>query len=269
MEKAVIDGKLSFSRSGATAKSVNWLSLIVPKDSEIIKENLQEYKNKEFIPNSLKHSENTQAYYENRYDSSIKWIEENNHAVISNGPFYLETYSPESRTITVKAFEDESYPFKIGKWSEFQNVQFPVIKKIDISKIIQYGESADILIETKNADSILYFLMDSKGKIQASEKLNVEENKVIIKITSSITKKLQPGANSVKVFAISNSVLKPDFYESSFLVSKNNAELPSVMINISNIENEINHNTWFISIVLITVIIGVIAYAKIKVNRNR
>ena len=264
MEKAVVDGKVSFSRSGATAKSVNWLSLIVPKDAEIIKENLQEYKNKKIIPNSLKQSENMQQYYENRYDSSIKWIEENNHAVISNGPFYLESYSPESRTITVKAFEDESYPFKIGKWSEFENVQFPIIKKIEMSKIIQYGESADILVETENTDSILYFLMDSKGNIQASEKLNVEENKVIIKITSEITKKLQPGANSIKVFAISNSVLKPDFYESSFLVSKNNVELPSVMVNISNIENEINHNIWIIPIMLIIVIIGVIVYVKTK-----
>jgi len=41
------------------------------------------------------------------------------------------------------------------------------------------------------------------------------------------------------------------------------------MVNISNIENEVNHNTWFISIVLIVIVIGVIAYAKIKVNRNR
>jgi peptide/nickel transport system substrate-binding protein len=264
MEKAVVDGKVSFSRSGATAKSVNWLSLIVPKDAEIIKENLKEYKNKEFVPNSLKQSENTQQYYENRYDSSIKWIEENNHAVISNGPFYLESYSPESRTITVKAFEDESYPFKIGKWSEFENVQFPIIKKIEMSKIIQYGERTDVLVETKNADSILYFLMDSKGNIQASEKSNVEENKVIIKITSAITKKLQPGANSIKVFAISNSVLKPDFYESSFLVSKNNIELPSVMVNISNIENEINYNIWIIPILLMIMIIGFMVYVKTK-----
>jgi len=264
MEKAVTDGKVSFSRSGATAKSVNWLSLIVPKDAQMIKENLQEYKNKGFIPNSLKENENTQQYYENRYDSSIKWIEENNHAVISNGPFYLESYSPESRTIIVKTFEDESYPFKIGKWSEFENVQFPIIKKIDMGKIIQYGERGDILIETENTDSILYFLTDTKGKIQASEKLNVKENKVTIKMTSEITKKLQPGANSIKVFAISNSVLKPDFYESSFLISKNNLELPSAMINISNIENEKDHNMWIIPIILIITIIGVIAYVKIK-----
>ena len=194
----------------------------------------------------------------------LSGLKENNHAVISNGPFYLESYSPESRTITVKAFEDESYPFKIGKWSEFENVQFPIIKKIEMSKIIQYGERTDVLVETKNADSILYFLMDSKGNIQASEKSNVEENKVIIKITSAITKKLQPGANSIKVFAISNSVLKPDFYESSFLVSKNNIELPSVMVNISNIENEINYNIWIIPILLMIMIIGFMVYVKTK-----
>ena len=120
------------------------------------------------------------------------------------------------------------------------------------------------MIETENTDSILYFLMDSKGNIQDSEKLNVKDNKVIIKITSAITKKLQSGANSIKVFAISNSVLKPDFYESSFLVSKNNVELPSAKINISNIENEINYNIWIIPITLIIVIIGFIAYVKSK-----
>jgi peptide/nickel transport system substrate-binding protein len=262
MEKAVTDGKVSFSRSGATAKSVNWLSLIVPKDAEIIKENLEEYQNKKIIPDSLKQSENTRQYYENRYDSSIKWIEENNHAVISNGPFYLESYSPESRTITVKTSEDESYPFKIGKWSEFENAQFPIIKKIEMSKIVQYGESTDVLIETENADSALYFLMDSKGSIQASEKLNLEENEVVIKIASEITSKLQTGANSIKVFAISNSVLKPDFYESSFLVSKNNAELPSVTVNKPNIQNEIIHNMWIVPIILTIVITGFIVYLK-------
>ena len=41
-------------------------------------------------------------------------LKSNNHAVISNGPFYLESYSPESRTIKVSAFEDDSYPFKKG-----------------------------------------------------------------------------------------------------------------------------------------------------------
>lgn len=261
MEKAVMDGKVSFSRSGATSKNVNWLSLIVPKDAEMIKEYLQEYKDNKFIPKSLKQNENTSQYYENRYDSSIKWIEKNNHAVISNGPFYLQSYAPESRTITVKTFEDESYPFKIGKWSEFENAQFPIIKKINMSKAIQYGKNMKVVIETEKTDSILYFLIDSKGKIQASEKLNVNGDTISIEIVSDMTKNLQIGANSIKIFAISNSVLKPDFYESSFLVTEKNLELHNNVIKIENKEDKIDYNIWIIPIVLI---IGIAIYLKIK-----
>ena len=264
MEKAVMDGKVSFSRSGATNKNVNWLSLIIPNDAEIIKEYLQEYKDTKFIPNALKENKNQYEYYENRYDSSIKWIEKNNHAVISNGPFYLETYSPESRTITVKTFEDNSYPFKNGKWSEFENVQFPIIKKIGMDKIIQQGKNMEIVVETEEANSILYFIMDSKGKIQSTEKLNIDKDKVTIKITSEATKKLQVGANNIKIFAISDSVLKPDFYESNFLVSENNSKIPISIINPSNIENEKNYNTELISIIVIILIIGIIIFVKTK-----
>ena len=53
MEKAVIDGKVSFSRSGATSKNVNWLSLIIPNDANLIKEYLQEFKEVNHIPISL------------------------------------------------------------------------------------------------------------------------------------------------------------------------------------------------------------------------
>ena len=210
-------------------------------------------------------SRHSDQYFENRYDSSINWIEENNHAVISNGPFYLESYIPESRTITVKTFENESYPFKIGKWSEFEKTQFPNIKRVEMSKTIQSGKNIDIEIETEYANSILYFLIDSKGKIQASEKLNVNENTVSIEITSNMTKNLQIGANSIKIFAISNSVLKPDFYESSFLVTEKKIELYNNIIDIEYKEEETDYSVLIIPIV---VIIGIATYLKIKANRN-
>jgi peptide/nickel transport system substrate-binding protein len=264
MEKAVMDGKVSFSRSGATNKNINWLSLIVPNDAAIIKDYLQEYKDSKFIPNSLTENQKSVKYYENRYNSSIKWIESNNHAVISNGPFYLESYSPESRTITVKSFEDNSYPHKIGKWSEFENTQFPIIKNIDMDKIVKQGKNIEIIVETNNADSILYFIINSKGKIQSTEKLKMYEDKVLINITSEESEKLQVGANSIKIFAMSNLVLKPDFYESSFLVSETNLEELKITIDSSNIENKINYNIWIIGIIGIVIIIAIITYLKIQ-----
>ena len=260
MEKAVIDGKVSFSRSGATSKNINWLSLIVPNDAILIKSYLQEFKEENYIPIAFKNDIKNSEYYQNRYDSSINWIENNNHAVISNGPFYLESYAPESRTITVKAFEDDTYPFKIGKWSEFENVQFPIIKKIDLKKVIMKGDELKIGIKTVNSDSILYFLTNNEGELIESEKIKVNDENMIINVSVEKTEKLGMGANNIKIFAMSNSVLKPDYYESSFIVTNEKIELPTSGIDgIEFTENKEDNIIWIIPII---VIVGIIIYLK-------
>ena len=264
MEKAVTDGKVSFSRSGATSKNVNWLSLIVPNDAQIIKEYLKEFKENKFIPNSLKQSQIQHQYFEDRFDSSIKWIEEKNHAVISNGPFYLETYSPESRTIQVKAFEDDSYPFEAGTWSKFENVQFPNIKKVSMEKIVQQGESTQINIETEGVTSLLYFILDNEGSIQISEELEILENQAVIKLASGNAEKLKIGTNQIKIFGVSDSVLKPDIYETNFLVTKEISEIPKTDIEMQNTNAEVNYDIALIGIILISIIIGIAIVVKKK-----
>ena len=260
MEKAVTEGKVSFSRSGATSKNVNWLSLIIPNDANTIKGYLQEFKENNYIPEALNENNQNLKYYQDRYDSSIKWIENNNHAVISNGPFYLESYAPESRTITVRAFDDESYPFKIDKWKEFEDTKFPMIEKIDMEKIIQKDEGFQIEIETENTDFIRYFLINSKGKITSTETIKINEKNTTIILSSEETKELGIGANNIKIFAISDSVLKPDFYESSFIVTKEKTELPINSVDdVKFIENNADYKIWIIPII---VIIGSIIYIK-------
>ena len=264
MEKAVTDGKVSFSRSGATSKNVNWLSLIVPNDAQIIKEYLKEFKENKFIPNSLKQSQIQHQYFEDRFDSSINWIEEKNHAVISNGPFYLETYSPESRTIQVKSFEDDSYPFEAGTWSKFENVQFPNIKKVSMEKIVQQGESTQINIETEGVTSLLYFILDNEGSIQISEELEVSENQIVIKLASDNAEKLKIGTNQIKIFGVSDSVLKPDIYETNFLITKEISEIPKTDIEMQNTNAEVNYDIVLIGIILISIIIGIAIVVKKK-----
>ena len=265
MEKAVTDGKVSFSRSGATNKNVNWLSLIIPNDAKIIEDYLMEFKNSRYIPQSLKESNQNFEYYQKRYESSIRWINEKNHAVISNGPFYLESYSPESRTIKVVAFNDDSYPFEIGRWSEFEKPQFPSIKNIEMEKVVKKGEEFKLVVNTENSGSVLYFLTDSEGTKIKSETLVISNNSAIINIPSETTQNLGTGACNVKIFAISNSVLKPDFYESSFLVTDSNAELPEIPGNdIEFSENDSGYEIWIIPVI---VILGVLIYIK-RNHRN-
>lgn len=260
MEKAVTDGKVSFSRSGATSKNVNWLSLIIPNDVNIIKNNLQEFKETNHMPQSLKESNQNSEYFQKRYDSSIKWIEAHNHAVISNGPFHLESYSPESRTIKVKTFEDDSYPFKKGEWASFEKVKLPAIKKIDMKKIIQHGEELVITIDTKNSDSILYFLTNSQGVIIDSDKLELKADSISFDVISNNLEMLKTGVNNIKIFAISNSVSKPDFYESSFIVTEGHTGLPAS--TYENIEFSESNQEYWIWIIPTVAIIGILAYMR-------
>ncbi len=255
MENAVMDGKLSFSRSGAANKNVNWLSLIVPNDANILKEYLQEFKETKHVPEALKENHPNAEYYQNRYESSIKWIEDRQHAVISNGPFYLESYSPESRTIKVIAFDDDTYPFQKGEWSEFEEIESPLIEKIDIKRLIQKGDEFTISIETKNADSILYFLTNSNGESIISETEKIQNDHSVIKITEKDSKNLGIGANNIKIIATSESVLKPDFYESSFIVTENKAALPESQKNKTEfVENKTEYGLLIIPIAAIIVI---------------
>jgi len=231
--------------------------LSIPNDENTIKSYLQEFRETNYIPDALKDTRDSK-YFQNRYDSSIKWIETNNHAVISNGPFYLESYSPESRTITVREFNDDSYPFKIGKWEQFEKAKFPEIKRIDMENTLQRGEELSLHIETENSNNILYFLTNGDGNMTSSDTIKLDKNNIVIKIPSEITKDLGIGANNIKVFAISNSVLKPDFYESSFIVTESGEELPTSINNIDFSENKPTFWFWVIPLGIIIVIIVVL-----------
>lgn len=264
MEQSVIDGKASFSRSGATNKNVSWISLIIPNDAQMIQSYLNDFSEKKYIPKSLESFETDFNYFDSRYTASSEWVEVNNHAVISNGPFYLSAYSPEARSITVNAFDDETYPFKLGHWSEFEKTEFPKITKVDSPDIIQKGTELEINVETAHTDSVLYFLTDSNGNSTLSELIKIDKNSTSIKIPGEKTEKLDTGAKDLKIFAISNSVLKPDYYSTSFLVVENKGELPE--INQKNIE--FNKNDSFEVIWLIVPIIIVATTIFIKKRKQ-
>ncbi len=266
MEQAVIDGKAAFSRTDAQAKNLNWFSLIIPRDAMLTRQYLEEFSESNTIPKSLAGFDNDPNYFDSRYASSIRWIEQKNHAVISNGPFYLDSYSPEARTITVKAFDDETYPYKAGYWSQFENVSLPQITKINVPEKILKGTALEIPIQTTHATSLYYFVNDGSGATITSGILPIQNDTVQILLTPEITSFMSDG-NDLKVYAISDSVLKPDIYTTSFLV-------------LDSIDDEFNetmllqekNNTQFdygpIFIIMGVIVIGIVLYIR-KTRKRR
>lgn len=263
MEQAVIDGRVSFSRTDAQAKDLNWLSLIIPRDALLLQQYLVQFKSLKTIPPSLHSQDLDWEYYDSRYGAAIGWIEEKNHAVISNGPFYLDGYSPEARTITVKSFVDDSYPFGAGYWKEFENVSLPKIIHVTMPEKVVRGLRADVVIETADATDLYYFVSDAMGSLVDSGILDVSNGSASIVLSDASAGVMRQGANDLKLYAVSDSVLRPDIYTASFLVVESdphNADEPTIEQNITKTVK--SENIGIASLILGIIIIGAMLYVR-------
>ena len=267
-EDAVVDGKVSFSRSGGVSKSVNWLSLLVPNDANIIKEHLIKFKESKYIPPSLRDSEYDWQYFEGRYDAAIRWIDENRHAIISNGPFYLNNYSPESRTITINSFDSTGYPFDAGKWEKFEQIKFPKITNVEIPNVVDLKKPLSILVKTTDSSTIHYFISNPKGETVVSGIKPVDNNSSEIILAAEETSHLVVGANTLKIFSSSDEALRPDVYDTSFLVVEGQTELPTVPISQTESSSEDTSYAGIIYIIIGAIIVGIIVYVRRKRKRK-
>lgn len=223
MEKVVIDGEVAFSKSTADSKKVDWLSLIITSNADKIKKTLMEFKQNNFVPKALKDSVSTSDVIA-RYDAAIRWIDEKNHSVISNGPFFLQSYNPEARTITIKAFRDNSYPYEIGKWSSFEHARVATISNVNAPLVITKDSNAAIFggVKLEGDPSkdmkLYYFLKNRDGNVVINGDVSpAADGKFQIGLSKDDTRNLTVGPYELKLLAISNFALKPDIYTTSII----------------------------------------------------
>jgi peptide/nickel transport system substrate-binding protein len=226
MEKSVTDGKLAFSRSDAISKNVDWLSLIVPKDAKIIESDLQEFEKDDVVPKALAGLADS-SYCNLRYNSSISWIDKHNNAMISNGPFYLDSYLPEARTISIKTFDDPTYPFGVGYWKEFEQVQLPKIEKVNVPTVVTIGQDLDIPVSVTPNSDVYYYFINTQGNLVYSGMQNSSNGNFSIMVPAKKTMNFTVGANDLQIFTVSDSAYRPDTFSSSFLAMGKGYAIPS------------------------------------------
>jgi peptide/nickel transport system substrate-binding protein len=265
MEKIVIDGKSSFSRTESITKNINWLSLIIPNDANQVKMQLNSFEENKHIPDALKQFNSQNDFQNIRYDSSQKWIDENNHAVISNGPFYLDRYSPDSRTIVIKSFDYGNYIFEQGKWEEFENVEFPTINSVEFAQPYVLGSNEKIHVSAENATEIHYFIVNSEGKIILNGIKEIVNNEADIKF--GVKSEIVEGVYTIKIFAASNDVLKPYEYSKSFIIISNDKEIPETNVITEIKESQVDY--WYVLLVIpIFIIIAWLVIRRSRLSSN-
>ena len=256
MEQAVIDDKTAFSRSAATVKEVSWLSVLIPDDAAILLQYLEEFQENNVTPAALSGITNTHT---ERYDAAISWIKEYNHAAISNGPYTVQGYSPEARTITIQQFQSDNYPFAADEWSYLENVSVPRITDISVPETVSVNSPMEVVVNTIHATNLKYFVTDSTDSVVASgDVIPQPQGNTILVDTTSLTE----GVANFKIFALSDTVLRPDSYSSGFFVT--DAQLPTseeVEVQATPQDNE----AWWVVIPIVAVLIGIgISYKYVK-----
>ena len=225
-EKVVVEKKAAFSRAGATAAKLPWLSMIIKNDADLVKAALQEMKDKGIIPPALQ-GVVTREEAIKRYDAAIKWINEKGHAIISNGPFWLVGYNPDARTIIVRRNTDPTYPTALGFWKEFEVAKTAQIKNVQVPATVEAGKAAAVRINVDiggqpSAEAQLtYRIVDPQGKtvLKGEAKATQPIGTYDIAFATADTSKLSTGSYQLKLFAVSPKAIKPDVYQTSFLVS--------------------------------------------------
>jgi peptide/nickel transport system substrate-binding protein len=256
-ERLVEAGKLSYSSSGAVQKGVDWLSVVNPQHVAMIKEELQKMKDEQYIPPALKGLVSTDEAIK-RYDASIKWITDHNNAVISNGPFYLDSFNAAGQTATIKAFRDSSYPFAKGYWiSKFGEPKIASVQAIDTQGPLIIGQPKSIKIsisiagQPSNDAQVKYLISGNNGVIAEGDATasTGQNGQFEINLKSNETSQFKPGANTLKVFAISNSAYKLASFSNPILVFANQSTSGSNQSNSgsnqgssSTTNNNVNNN---------------------------
>ncbi|MHB8546810.1 MAG: ABC transporter substrate-binding protein [Nitrosotalea sp.] len=257
MEKAVTDGKLAFSRSDAVNKNIDWMSLIIPNDAKIIKANLDEFAKENSVPPALAFV-NDSKYFKSRYNAAASWIAEHGHAVISNGPYYLDNYAPDARKITIKAFDDPTYPFAAGHWKKFEQVSIPQILTIHVPTSVSVGSALTIPVSVTPNATVYYYFTNPQGKIIDEGNMVSENGTAKITLLPEKTTTLELGSNDLQVFVVSDEAYKPDMYHTSFLVTKD--ATPPVVDNLvtSAVPLTDNRGYFFFGIISAGVVVAVV-----------
>lgn len=266
MEKAVVDGKLAFSRSDAISKNVNWMSLIIPTDTKVLKENLEDFAKEKSIPPGLSFI-NDSNYFIARYQASISWIKEHGHAVISNGPYYLDSYSPEARKITLDSFDDPTYPFKSGYWKKFEEVSMPKIGNVEVPLTIPWGEKLVTSISVTPNATVYYYFTNQEGKIIDNGKQISSNGTMKIILESNRTKNFDLGSNDLQIFVISEDAYKPDMYHTSFLVTKEKTQLATE--NLVHTSESSTLNPAYLTGILLSTGVAILVVLYMIVRRRK
>jgi peptide/nickel transport system substrate-binding protein len=118
-ELVFVQRRAAYSDTAAARFNVPWLSLVMNRDARLVERTLRQLAGSRSVPEGVfefgGRSLVTPEAAAARYEAALAWFGERGHLVIGNGPFWLARYDPPAQFAELRAFRDESYPFRPGQ----------------------------------------------------------------------------------------------------------------------------------------------------------
>jgi len=197
--KVPTGGTLPYGWTSRAGKSVG-ISFINPVHAKDIMKEMEKLKSEGYVPPYIKTFPGLTGYSLSEYDAGIKFIQEYNNAMISNGPFYVASYNPNSRVLVMKWFKDYVYP--PGYWNtkfELYQPAFVGFKPAPPSLVIA-GKSYSWNVELKLYRLLPSFAVEEPTKATIYVKLyKVTSNgtKYVATLPEDAVKLVKPGVYSI------------------------------------------------------------------------
>ncbi len=231
-EKLVEAGKVAYSQQQAEAKGVDWLDMLNPDHVKMLENVLKEMIAKKEVPEPIKELEAMGIPVGNpiaRYKATLKFLEEHGHAVIGNGPVYLDKYVPTTDTIILKAFRDGRYPFqpKDFEWLAYSKVKFAEVTAVKVPPVVVKGQPAQIMVsvvdratkEPLKGALVYVSIYDSNGNLVCLKKAEMAApGEYVVTLGPESTAKLAPGNYLVDILAYSNQAFWPSMASATMIV---------------------------------------------------
>ena len=136
-----------------------FIDLLDPNMMPDLKAVLQHFIDTDYVPNIIEDCV-TVNEAKTGYQACINWIALYNHALISNGPFYMEIYDPDNMFIILKAFRDPTYPYGPEDWDTmFETVDSQITMTVT-NDSIQLREDAEISANGITTGTLAKFTTD-------------------------------------------------------------------------------------------------------------
>jgi peptide/nickel transport system substrate-binding protein len=204
--------RAAYSDTAAARFNVPWLSLVMERDARLVERTLETLQAGAVVPAALLDTGTgtlvDDATAGARYDAALAWMEEHGHLVVSNGPYQLAAYDPPAQFAELRAYRDDTYPFRPGDW----HLGAPPALRIDAVDVpaVTAGQEAQVTVTVEGPGTVgvRYLLLDpATGELLADgDAVPRDDRRFDVGLDAALTGELGAGLHRLFLAAHSDEV---------------------------------------------------------------